>query len=135
MGFDAAVGDANASGLGKLEMMVWPSFVGFTQGDPGEGPAAVGEPTDPNYQRGQIEWQHVERDGVTQIIGSAFVKTVKTSVLNPYTHQAFFSGPEGDCMVGKCQLEQPLPGEDGMVHCFPIENPDLRLNMRQGIDY
>jgi hypothetical protein len=120
------------AGDGTLQMTVWPSYIGFCVEDPGAGPIPYGEPQEPYYQRGQITWTATEND----IVGRAVVAAPKTTTLFPYTHLAFFSGPEGNCMVGKSQLAQPIVfASDGVIEVYPITNPDLRCNQRQGIDY
>lgn len=130
-------GNTIGAGVGEISAVVWPTFVGFCTEDPGVPPIAYGEPTDPAYRRGQIFWQTEVLDGIEQIVGRAFVMLPKTSRLKPYTHQAFFSGPEGNCMLGKCQLSQPLPVDIDVarIECYPIVNPDMQLNKSQGIDY
>lgn len=129
-------GAVKAGGVGKLGVVVWPSYVGFCTADPGPGPVPYGEPTHPYYKRGQIQWAREVIDGAEQVVGRAFVMVPKTSILVPYTHEAFFSGPEGNCMMGKCQLPQPIPFPvDGKIEVYPIINPDLRINKAQGIDY
>ena len=123
---------AAAGGLGKLGVAVWPAYIGFCTQDPGPGPVPYGEPSDTAYQRGQIQWGMENGE----IVGRAFVNAPKNRPLEVYTHQAFFSGPEGDCMVGKAQLSQPIHfRSDGVIEVYPITNPDLRMNKAQGIDY
>lgn len=120
------------SSEGTLSFTVWPAYVGFCIQDPGPGPTPYGEPTDPIYQRGQIEWS-MEGD---EIVGRAFVQVPKTGPLTAYTHQAFFTGPGPDCMVGKMQLSQPIQfHSDGVIEVYPIINRDMHLNKAQGIDY
>lgn len=119
-------------GHGTLAMVVWPAYVGFCTQDPGPGPTPYGEPTEPYYQRGQIQWGMENGE----IVGRALVKAPKTSPLQPYTHLAYFSGPEGDCMSGKAQASQPITfHSDGVIEVYPITNTDLKLNQAQGIDY
>lgn len=120
------------AGDGILSFVVWPAYVGFCTEDPGPGPIPYGEPTDPVYQRGQIQWGMENGE----IVGRAFVHAPKTGPLTPYTHLAYFTGPERDCMVGKAKMDQPISfHSNGVIEVYPITNPDLRMNKAQGIDY
>lgn len=115
-------------GEGVLGAVIWPSYVGFCTEDPGAGLIACGEPDDVSYQRGQIQWEYANGD----IVGRAFVNVPAGT----YTHLAYFHGPEGPAMGGKMQLSHPIfYDRTGVVEVYPIINPDLRLNKRQGIDY
>jgi len=52
-----------------------------------------------------------------------------------YTHLAYFSGPEGACMVGKVQLPHPvLFLSAGEIEIYPITNSDLQLLKAQGCE-
>jgi hypothetical protein len=78
--------------------------------------------------RGQIHWEHVDGD----IVGRAFIHVPAGT----YTHLAYFHGPEGPAMAGNMQLPHPIVYPiTGVIEVYPITNPDLRLNKRQGIDY
>lgn len=119
-------------GDGELGFVVWPAYVGACTSDPGPGPVVLGEPDDPNYARGQIFWH--DENGV--ITGRALIKVVKTSPLLPYSHLVYCSGPDGATMSGKVQLPHPIGFlEDGIFEVYPITNPDLQANKRQGIDF
>jgi hypothetical protein len=114
--------------IGTLGVAVWPSYVGICVGDPGEGPHARWEPISADYKRGQITWgmENNEVIGRAEILAPA----------GQFTHLAYFSGPEGACMVGKVQLPHPiLFPTAGHIDVYPIRNADLKLNERQGIDY
>jgi hypothetical protein len=110
---------------GYLGAVIWPSFVGVCTQDPGAGLVAYGEPEDVSYSRGGIVWG-IEDE---QITGRAFVNVPAGT----YTHLAYFHGPEGPRMGGKMQLAHPLVfPKDGVLEVYPITNPNLELNTKQG---
>jgi hypothetical protein len=113
---------------GTLGCVVWPTYVGVCEGDPLGGVIAYGEPTGIDYERGQIVWG---LDAAGDIEGRAFVK----AGAGTYTHLAYFSGPEGANMVGKVQLPHPIKFDTaGVIEVYPITNPDLQLNRKQGCE-
>lgn len=111
---------------GTLGCIVWPSYVGACEGDPAGGLIAYGEPTSPDYCRGQITWG---LDGDGNVEGRAFIKAGKGT----YTHLSYFTGPEGANMVGKVQLPHPIQFDvPGVIEVYPIVNHELQLNTKQG---
>lgn len=115
------------SDQGVLTVVVWPPYVGLTQGHPGEGPLAEHEPfEDMNYSRGQVVWR-TPLPGV--VMGRAEIY-VPTGV---YTHVAFFSGPQRAALMGTKPLEQPMVfNRPGVVELDPIVNQDVlprRINL------
>ena len=104
---------------GVLGVVVWPTYVGVSGGDPGPGPVPEGEPyEDINYSRGQITWQ-TEPDG--RVWGAAQVFVPK----GVWTHFLFCHGPNRELMIGQRQLEQPIIFDrPGIIDVDPIENRD-----------
>jgi hypothetical protein len=52
------------------------------------------------------------------------------------THFVYFTHPTDPISVGNKQLPHPIRFDTpGVIEAYPITNPDLRLNQRQGIDY
>ncbi len=106
-------------GLGVLGAVVWPPYIGLSEGDPGAGPTAPGEPfEDLNYTRGMIRW----RPEAGGIMGGAKIFVPK----GIYTHLVFFSGPHRvHPLMGTNKFEQPLVFDrPGVVEIDPIQNQD-----------
>jgi len=113
------------TGEGVFGAVIWPSFVGACTEDPGGGLVAYGEPEDVSYSRGGIVWGMDNGE----IVGRALVNLPAGT----YTHLAYFHGPEGPRMGGKMQLPHPLVfPTDGVLEVYPITNPNLELNTKQG---
>lgn len=104
---------------GTLSIVVWPTYMGVSFGDPGLGPVPEHEPfEDINYSRGQITWR-TDPDG--RVWGSAQVFAPK----GIYTHFVFCHGPVREMMIGRRQLEQPIIFDrPGIIDIEPIENQD-----------
>lgn len=105
--------------LGRLQIDVWPPYIGLADRFPGNpGEVAQGEPHDNiNYARGMIKWR-TEDDG--QILGSAQIY-VPTGV---WTHVVFFSGPHHiHPLMGSNQFDQPVVySEPGVLEMNPIQH-------------
>lgn len=117
-------------GLGMFGANVWPMYIGVTDGFPGEGPSAVGEPGGLDYRRGRIDW-NVTDDG--QVVGGATVFVPR----GYYTHLAYFYHPSDALMVGYTKLSHPLDymfTPRGKIDIYPIKNNRMNLLKRQGID-
>lgn len=132
IGQDADPGNTLTAGVGRLEVVVWPVYVGACTEDPGPGPIAYGEPISVDYARGQISWATERLPGMPeQIVGRAFI----AAPAGRYTHLAYFHGPEGPCMSGKMQLPHPIAfPRAGVIEVYPIVNPDMELLKAQGCD-
>jgi hypothetical protein len=117
-----------SAGDGTLAMVVWPSYVGVSCGAPNDG--MHWEPaSSTDYERGQIQWGMENGE----IVGRALIH-VPAGV--EFTHFVYFTHPTDPVSIGNRQMPYPYrPETAGVLEVYPITNPDLALNKRQGIDY
>ena len=99
-----------------LSAEVWPTHVGFANGDPGRGKQASGEPVfSIDYERGQIQWTAMPGG---EIVGRARVLVPP----GEYTHMLYLHGPGSlPMMCGSRQLPQLVVfHESGFIDVDPI---------------
>lgn len=119
---------ALGGGDGTLGVIVWPSYVGVSHGEPNDGmhfePSAS-----PDYERGQISWGMDNGD----IVGRALV-SVPAGM--EFTHFLYFTHPTHPQSIGNRKMLHPIKFPTaGVIEVYPITNPDLAMNKRQGVDY
>jgi hypothetical protein len=115
---------ADLGGVGTLAMTVWPVYIGVCNADLGLPPFLLPEPIgDPNYQRGQITWEH--RNG--QIVGRARIHCPP----GVYTHFVYFHHPTENRISGLTKMPHPVRFTEptNILDVDPIVNTDLALNV------
>lgn len=109
-----------SGGPGFLSFVVWPTYLGVSTADPGEGPVPLYEPyEDFDYSRGQIQWW-------TQSDGDVFGRARIYAPKGIYTYFVFCHGPVREMMIGKTPIHgTPIVFDRaGFIDVEPIQNTD-----------
>lgn len=105
---------------GVLSVIVWPTYIGVSEGFNGVITEPIGHP---DYERGQIMWTPV--DDERQVIGRARILCPPGT----YTHFLYFQHPTARKLCGFIQMDHPAYFSEKVtvLDVDPIVNHDLRL--------